>query len=307
MYTQEQPMIACENLVKIYRIERREIVVLQGLDLEVWPGEIVAVAGASGSGKSTLLNVLGGLDTFDAGEARVGGKDLARMTASQRVIYRRDTVGYLWQQSGRNLLTHLTMRANVAAPMRLQGTFARKAQRRADELLDAVGLSGMRNKYVTQLSGGEQQRAALAVALANNPLLLLADEPTGELDSQTAQDIFDLLRLINREMGMTILLVTHDLTLATQAERMISIRDGRVSSESAIDESTLAMSAYRESVVIDRVGRLQLPYVAMERVAFRGRGDVHVSDDHVEIWPLSARSVADQRHGRGAKRGENDH
>lgn len=283
------PLVVCENVVKIFRIGRRELVVLQGLDLEIHSGEVVAVAGASGSGKTTLLNILGGLDTFDAGEVLVAGKDLARITAEQRVRYRRDTVGYLWQQSGRNLLPFLSMRANVEASMRLAGKRASHARRRALELLDAVGLSAMANKHVTQLSGGEQQRASLAVALANRPPLLLADEPTGELDTETAQHIFDLMRTVNREFGMTMLIVTHNLELAAQADRMIAIRDGRFSSESATDQEGSSWANQHESVVIDRVGRLQLPLSAMERINFRGRGDVVITDDHVEIRPLSVR------------------
>lgn len=279
------PLVVCENVVKIFRIAHRDLVVLQGLDLELYSGEVVAVAGASGSGKTTLLNILGGLDTFDAGEVLVAGQDLARITAEQRVRYRRDTVGYLWQQSGRNLLPFLSMRANVEAPMRLAGVQASRARRQALELLDAVGLSAMATKHVTQLSGGEQQRASLAVALANRPPLLLADEPTGELDTETAQHVFDLMRKINREFGMTMLIVTHSMELATQADRMIAIRDGRFSSESATDQISSSWENQHESVVIDRVGRLQLPLSAMERIDFRGRGDVVVTDDHVEIRP----------------------
>lgn len=296
------PLVVCDNVVKIYEIEGRELVALQGLDLEVAPGEIVAIAGASGSGKTTLLNILGGLDDFDAGQCVVAGWDLARMRNSHRIRYRRSVVGYLWQQSGRNLLGHLPIRANVEVPMRLQGVGSRKSRRRAAELLAAVGLEAMGRKYPYQLSGGEQQRAALAVALANQPPLLLADEPTGELDTQTAGEIFQLLQHVKRQLGTTILIVTHDLTLAERADRMLSIRDGRVSSESALDVLATSTTSYRESVVIDRVGRLQLPHGALERIPFRGRADVHFDDDHVEVWPISARYARKGRLGQSSTR-----
>lgn len=291
MLPPSQPLILCDSLVKIYRVHDREVIALQGLDLEVQSGEIVAVAGASGSGKTTLLNIIGGLDAPDAGQCHVAGWDLTHIRDSQRIAYRRQKVGYLWQQSGRNLLTHLPIQANIETPMKLQGIGPRQSKRRAMELLAQVGLEQMGKKYPQQLSGGEQQRAALAIALANNPPVLLADEPTGELDSQTANDIFQLLRTINQQAKTTMLIVTHDLALATQADRMISIRDGRVSSETISDKHPLGHTISRESVVIDRVGRLQLPHTAMDRYAFRGRADIHFEADHIEIWPLSARSL----------------
>ena len=284
-------LIFCESLVKIYRIENQEILVLQGLDLEVRPGEMVAVAGASGSGKTTLLNILGGLDTPDAGQCQVAGWDLTHLRSSQRIVFRRHMIGYLWQQSGRNLLTHLPIQANVETPMKLQGIGSRQAKKRALEMLSLVGLGGMEKKYPYQLSGGEQQRAALAVALANQPPLLLADEPTGELDTQTADAIVQLLRQTNQQLGTTMLIVTHDHAVAEKADRMISIRDGRVSSETAMDEVDDGTTMRRESVVVDRVGRLQLPHAAIERIAFHGRADVHFDDEHIEVWPLSARSL----------------
>ncbi len=195
--------VTCENLVKIYKVENLEVVALQGLDLEVNQGEMVAMVGASGSGKSTLLNILGALDQPSAGRCVVSGNDLTRLSEGQRARYRGFVVGHIWQQSGRNLLPELSAAENVALPQMLGSVGLVKRRRAARELLDLVGLGSMAGKRPGQLSGGEQQRVAIAVALANRPALLLADEPTGELDSVTAEGIFTLLRDLNRQLGLT--------------------------------------------------------------------------------------------------------
>ena len=292
-------LMVCDNLVKIYKVDDIEVVALQGLDLEVRRGEMVALVGASGSGKSTLLNVIGGLDAPSAGHCYVAGNDLTRMSEEQRTLYRCFEVGHVWQQSGRNLLPELTLQENVRLPQALAGIPAGERARHADELLEQVGLGHMGKKRPFQLSGGEQQRGGIAVALANNPSLLLADEPTGELDSTTADEVFALLRHLNTSMGLTMLLVTHDAGIAGLADRTIAIRDGRTSTETVRREEALApgtangasaviglsSQTHRESVLIDRVGRLQLPREAVERIDFNGRAEVRIEDDHVELWP----------------------
>lgn len=299
-----EPLIICDNLVKIYKVADLEVVALQGLDLEVTPGEILAIVGASGSGKSTLLNILSGLDLPSAGKCFVDGYDLTRITQAQRTYYRRFVVGHVWQQSGRNLLNELNIATNVELPMLVGGIEPWRRQRRAAELLALVGLSGMEKKYPDQLSGGEQQRAAIAVALANSPRVLLGDEPTGELDSVTAGEIMDLLHELNHRLGITVLIVTHDVAIAARVDRTIAIRDGRTSTETVrreaplneISEHILPTSAiiglssetHRESVLIDRVGRLQLPKEALEAVLFNGRAEVRIVNDHIELWPLAA-------------------
>jgi ABC-type lipoprotein export system ATPase subunit len=299
----QKPLITCDNLVKIYKVADLEVVALQGLDLEVVPGEMMALVGASGSGKSTFLNILGGLDTPSAGSCLVDGNDLTRLNEAQRILYRRFLVGHIWQQSGRNLLPELSLAANVEMPQLLGGVGSAKRSRRAAELLELVGLEGMGKKKPDQLSGGEQQRAAIAVALANEPKLLLADEPTGELDSATASEILTLLRTFNREFGLTIILVTHDVALAANVDRTIAIRDGRTSTETvrrdaslaAVHEHAAASSAiiglpsetHHESILIDRVGRLQLPKEAIESIPFHGKAEVRIVRDHVELWPIS--------------------
>src|SRR5438105_3698765 len=298
-----EPLVICDNLVKIYKVADLEVVALQGLDLEVMPGEMMAIVGVSGSGKTTLLNILSSLDVPSAGRCVVDGYDLTRLSQAQRIHYERYTVGHVWQQSGRNLLPELSIQENVELPQVLGGANSARRARRAQELLEMVGLGGMGKKRPDQLSGGEQQRAAIAVALANEPKLLLADEPTGELDSVTASEILTLLRTFNREFGLTIILVTHDVALAANVDRTIAIRDGRTSTEtirrdaslSSAHEHTPATSAiiglpsetHHESILIDRVGRLQLPKEAIASIPFNGRAEVRIARDHVELWPIN--------------------
>jgi ABC-type lipoprotein export system ATPase subunit len=290
-------LIICDNLIKIYKVDDLEVVALQGLDLEVARGEMIAIVGASGSGKSTLLNILGGLDNPSAGRVTVAGHDLTRLNEGQRTRYRGLIVGHVWQQSGRNLLADLTIADNVDLPQIFKGVSASRYKRRTRELLEIVGLGDMARKKPDQLSGGEQQRVALAVALANEPSLLLADEPTGELDSATTQDIISFMRGLNKEMGVTILIVTHDVAVASVVDRTLAIRDGRTSTETVRRNQPLPATGgasvvvglpgetHQESIFIDRVGILQLPAEAMEQVALRGRADVRIASDHVELWP----------------------
>jgi putative ABC transport system ATP-binding protein len=317
-----EAIVSCDNLVKIYKVADLEVVALQGLDLEVMAGETMAIVGASGSGKSTLLNILGALDTPSAGRCIVDGNDLTRLTEAQRIAYRRFVIGHIWQQSGRNLLPELSTLENVELPQLLGGVETSHRLRHAQALLDMVGVGHMRKKRPYQLSGGEQQRVAIAVAIANGPKLLLADEPTGELDSQTASEIFALLRQLSQQLGLTIITVTHDAAIAAATDRTIAIRDGRTSTETVRREATeaavsdlslkasavigLSSETHRESVLIDRVGRLQLPREALETILFNGRAEVRIADDHVELWPLStsgngegSNDILKAQHGSG--------
>lgn len=297
-----QPLVTCENLVRIYKVADLEVVALQGLDLEVGAGEMLAIVGASGSGKSTLLNILGGLDSPTAGRCIVAGHDLTHLSEAERVKYRQFVVGHIWQQSGRNLLPELTAAANIELPQVLVGASQARRARRAQELLELVGLGDAGKKRPDQLSGGEQQRVAIAVALANEPTLLLADEPTGELDSVTAGEVMRLLHKLNRELELTVIIVTHDVAIAAAADRTIAIRDGRTSTETVRREAPLTGAdlhsvnssaiiglpgeTHVESILIDRVGRLQLPKEAIETIPFNGRALVRIESDHVELWPL---------------------
>jgi ABC-type lipoprotein export system ATPase subunit len=287
-------LVESHNLVKIYKAADLEVVALQGLDLEVPVGEMLALVGPSGAGKSTLLNILGGLDAPSAGRCEVAGIDLTRITARERLLYRRRIVGHVWQQTSRNLLGDLTLLDNVMVPMVLSGYPGNKRRRHAAELLELVGLGPRLHHKPDRLSGGEQQRGALAVALANNPPLLLADELTGELDSVTAQDVLALLRKLNLELGLTTIVVTHDHMVARAMDRSVAIRDGRTSTEVVHAEEA------EETVIIDSVGRLQIPKQLLESLDFNGRARVHFAADHLELWPPSAPAALNGNRATGS-------
>jgi ABC-type lipoprotein export system ATPase subunit len=285
----EGALIACDRLVRIYAADGIEVQALQGLDLLVAEGELTAVVGASGSGKSTLMNILAGLDTPTAGKARVAGLDLGAMTARDRLGYRRSTVGFIWQQTSRNLLPYLTALQNVTMPMRFAGRPRRTRARRAAELLEVLGVPHCAGRMPAQMSGGEQQRTAIATALANEPRVLLADEPTGELDTATASQVFSALQTANAELGATVLVVTHDPAVSSQVRRTIAIRDGRTSSETLrhdiADEHGNATHHAIEFAVLDRAGRIQLPRDMLAELGMRDRVRLEQEPDHIGVWP----------------------
>lgn len=272
-----QGHLVCDGLVRIFKTEGVEVVALQGLDLVIDRGELVAIVGASGSGKSTLLNILSGLDEPTAGLARVAGHDLLAMSARRRLRYRRYTVGFVWQQTGRNLLPYLTAAENVALPMRLAHR-RRRIHEKARELLDLVGVGYCADRRPAQLSGGEQQRTAVAVAAANDPEVLFADEPTGELDEATAAEVFTALQTINAELGVTIVVVTHDPTVSEQVSRTVGVRDGRTATE-----VRRSGGVAEEYALLDRSGRMQLPRPYVESLRLRGRVRLQLRPDHVQV------------------------
>ncbi|MDQ3493593.1 MAG: ATP-binding cassette domain-containing protein [Chloroflexota bacterium] len=281
--------ITCDNLVKIYKVADLEVVALQGLDLIIESGELVAIVGASGSGKSTLLNILGGLDVPSAGRAIVAGRDLAQMSGRDRTSYRRHIIGFVWQQTARNLLPYLSALENIELPMMLEGVGRRDRRARALELLGLVGLPDHARALPEHLSGGQQQRVAIALALANRPEVLLADEPTGELDTTTSEEIFQLLRTLNTEVGTTIVVVTHDPLVSEQVRRTVAIRDGRTSSETLRRSARAHDGEHQviaeEFAVLDRAGRLQLPRAHVEALGLEKRVRLRLEGDHIGIWP----------------------
>jgi putative ABC transport system ATP-binding protein len=280
-------LISCDNLVKIFKVADLEVVALQGLDLLVNAGEMIAIVGASGSGKSTLINILGGLEVPSAGRAVVAGYELSQIGRRDRTRYRRRVVGFVWQQTARNLLPYLSAVENVELPMILDGRRDRRA--RATELLRLVGLTDRIDHRPERLSGGEQQRVAIAVALANTPEVVLADEPTGELDTATAGEVFGLMRAINHDLGLTIVVVTHDPLVSEQVSRTVAMRDGRTSTETLRRRATTEAGDHHviseEYAVLDRVGRLQLPRGHVEALGLQHRVRLALEEDHIGVWP----------------------
>jgi len=277
-------LIVCDNLLRVYQTEDVEVQALQGLDLLVHDGEMVAIVGASGSGKSTLLQVLAGVDAATAGHARVAGHDLLSMTRRERVHYRRHVVGFVRQQSMRNLVPYLSAAQVVDLPMGIAGVPRRDRERRTAQLLETLGVSHCARLRPHEMSGGEQQRVAIGVALANRPAVLLTDEPTGELDSVTAQEVFAALRTANTEWGTTVVIVTHDTGVSSQVARTVAIRDGRTSSEVLRGhEGQGTPGLAEEFAVMDRAGRVQVPREFREALELTRRVRLALTDDHVEI------------------------
>jgi len=300
------PFIVCDNLVKIYKIAELEVVALQGLDLVINTGELVGIVGASGSGKSTLMNVLGGLDRPSAGRVWVGGQDLLKLTDVGLDRYRRSQVGFVWQQGARNLIPYLTAQENIEMPMTLVGRTGHDRTQRAKDLLEMVGLGDRRKHHLSELSGGEQQRVAIAVALANGPKLLLADEPTGEVDTNTAAVIYKIFQDLNHTLGLTTLIVSHDPTIARHVDRVVAIRDGKLASEtirkpaqkvelkegeeSIPSKETHEEVVYEELTVLDSAGRLQVPKPYLERYKISGRAHLEPKEDGILIMPVAAQT-----------------
>ena len=297
--TDDDLYIRCEDLFKIYKTSNLEVVALRGLDLKVGRGEFMAIVGASGSGKSTLLNILAGLDTPSAGRCFVGGEDLLTMSPSDMVRYRRKSVGFIWQQTGRNLVPYLDAVQNVEVPMVLDGVPAEAARKRATELLELVLLGHRLHHRPEMLSGGEQQRVSIAVALANNPPLLLADEPTGELDSVGSDTVYEVFRNLNREYGTTVMIVTHDPDIAARVDRVVAIRDGRTSTEifrRVRFEGAQTEVVHEEYVLVDGAGRLQVPREYLDSLNIHDRARVLLGEGRIEVLPEGRARVTGRGH-----------
>ena len=296
------PMILCDGLVKIYKVQDLEVMALQGLDLMVDRGEFMAIIGPSGSGKSSLMNILGGLDRPSAGKVIIDGQDLLKLSNYALTRYRRQKVGFVWQQPSRNLIPYLKVEDNVELQMVVSGMSYKERKAWTHELLSAVGLWERRHHTMQQLSGGEQQRTAIAVALANKPVLLLADEPTGEVDTATAKTVLDTWRHLNEAYNLSIVTVTHDTRIADEVDRVVTIRDGKTSSERvrrlhaaeraergeneegqapAVEEQV----AYHEYVVLDYAGRLQIPREHLDALGITDRAQLELTDDAILIKP----------------------
>ncbi len=294
-----EPFIFCDGLVKIYQVAGLEMVALQGLNFTVERGELVGIVGPSGSGKSTLLNILGGLDRPTAGRVRVDGHDLLKMPDRQLNRYRLEKVGFVWQRSTRNLIPYLNAVQNVMLPMTLAGVTGRTRKERAEHLLEVVGMADRTNHHLPELSGGEQQRVAIAVGLANYPSLLLADEPTGEVDSKSTKVIYHTFQALTRDLGITTLIVSHDPRIGRHVDRVVAIRDGMMANETirqtvsqsseeggdAGEAGPLVEDTFAELVVLDRAGRLHIPQEYLEQFNIKGRAQLEVTEEGILIRP----------------------
>lgn len=304
--------IRCEGLVKIFKVANLEVFAIQGLDLQVERGELLGIVGASGSGKSTLMNILGGLDRPSAGGAWVDGLNMLKLSDAALNHYRSTKVGFVWQQGARNLIPYLSALENVRLPVTLAGSGLQiRSNKRAEELLEAVGLSDRKHHQLVEMSGGEQQRVAIAVALANKPTLLLADEPTGEVDTNNALRIFKLFQELNSNYGLTTIIVSHDATIARHVSRVVAIRDGKTSSETTRQQMSIGQGAvsghsvsaigagdsvdakhgevFEEVTLLDSAGRLQIPREYLEKFNIKGRVQLEVVGDGILIRPAKAR------------------
>jgi ABC-type lipoprotein export system ATPase subunit len=269
--------INCKQVVKAFRVNSHEIVALRGIDFEMQKGEWVTIIGPSGAGKTTMLNLLGGLDSPTAGQLNVDGIDLLSMKPRALADYRLRRVGFLWQQTSRNLLPHRSALRNVTLPMMMAGIPPWKRTARARELLHAVGLHDQVRKRPASMSGGQQQRVALAVALANQPPLLLADEPTGALDRKSAEQVIDLLKELRQEFHLTILMVSHDMEIARFADRVLTLRDGALGQD--------LTRGVEETPTLDESGRIKLPEAVRASLRIAPRIAVEIRPEGVLLRP----------------------
>lgn len=245
----EKYLIEARGLKKIYKMGKTEINALNGVDLAVLPGEFVAIMGISGSGKSTLLYILGGLDRPSEGYIKIDGIDLSTLKDSQLADIRSKKIGFVFQFF--NLLTRLSASRNVRLPAEVAGASIKQAEEQALEMLELVGLEGRANHRPTEMSGGEQQRVAIARALMNKPKIILADEPTGNLDTKTGLEILELLKRINKENGQALVIVSHDLRVGEMADRTIHLQDGHIVSEKVADRDD-RVNEYTEGGFIEK-------------------------------------------------------
>jgi putative ABC transport system ATP-binding protein len=268
--------VIVRDLIKIYRIGSIEVQALRGLNVNVRKGEMVSIIGPSGSGKSTLLNIIGGLDKASAGSVKVFDTDLTNMSPGDLVNFRRETVGHVFQNM--NLIPTLTAAENIELPMAALGIKAEQRNKRIMELLTVVGLTDRKDHKPGELSGGEQQRIALAAALANDPPLVLADEPTGELDTENARIVVEYLRKINQDLGKTVIMVTHDPNIARISDRILRIHDGVVQADVASLGDSDAHTGDYSKLVRARIGEIEADLAGLDSQFKQGviTGDEYV-------------------------------
>ena len=288
-------IVECDGLVKLYKTSEVEVMALQGLELGIERGELIAIIGKSGSGKTTLLNIIGALEQPSAGKIRIDGQELSSMTPKQLEEIRKKKIGFVWQKSSQNLFPYMTAVENIESQLYYERMSKKARREKALSLLEEVGLADKADSFPAELSGGEQQRVAIAVALIRDPEILLADEPTGAVDSKTSDMVQNLFRKLNRERGVTVIIVTHDVSLANKVDRVVMISDGRVTTEkimkekykeniSALNDENFDMSkVHEEYSVVDKAGRLKLSDEIREQIGMNSRVKVEVIDGKVVI------------------------
>ena len=281
--------LECRDLIKLYIEEQSKIQVpaLRGIELTANEGDLIAIIGPSGSGKSTLVNLIGGIDRPSSGEIVLGGNVVTKMKPRQLTEYRRSRVGFLYQLPERNLIWNLTALKNVMLPMKLSGLWTYSEQKqRAHQLLEDVGLDRRSGHKPNQLSGGEAQRAGIAVALANDPDVVLADEPTGELDSVTTLKIIDYFKILNKSLGKTFLVVTHDHRFANMTNKAMRILDGRIVGLHRAIDPTKSLVDREEVIYVDDHGNLRLPDEIRQQAGIKNHIQIEMRDGLATLIPV---------------------
>jgi len=281
--------LECKDLIKLYVEEQSNIQVpaLRGIELSANEGDLIAIIGPSGSGKSTLVNLIGGIDRPSSGDIILGDSIITKMTTRQLTKYRRHRVGFLYQLPERNLVWNLTALKNVMLPMKLAGLLTQGEQKkRAQLLLEDVGLERRANHKPHQLSGGEAQRAGIAVALANDPEIVLADEPTGELDSVTTFKIIDYFKFLNKSLGKTFIVVTHDHRFANMTNKALRILDGRIVGLHRAIDPTISLSVREEVIFVDDHGNLRLPDKIRSEAGIKNHIQIEMRDGFATLIPV---------------------
>ena len=271
--------INCQGLYKIFKVSDLEVVALRGVDLDVKHGELLSIVGASGSGKSTLLNILAGYESPSAGDVTVGNFDLLGINQKEAVEYRKKEVGFVWQQTGKNLVPYLDIYSNIELPMMASDLAKKDRKLKVESLIEFLNLEKISKRLPENISGGEQQISAIAVALANNPPLLLADEPTGELDDETGFMVLEKMRYVNKNFKTTVVIVTHDPKIEDHVDRSIGMRDGKVVKEVISD----GPKKKNEYIVVDSFGGVQIPQEVLRKSKILSMANLKVTASKISL------------------------
>lgn len=291
-----EPIIECENVIKIYapkntnKSKDLETIALQGVNLQIYRGEVVGIVGESGSGKSTLLSLLGQNASPTAGKVIITGRNTSIMEDTERNRLRLKTIGRIWQQPSKNLVPYLSAVENVQLAIKFSNEGKNEQRKRAEELIALVGLSHRASHLPVELSGGEQQRVAIAIAMANRPKIILADEPTGELDTETAVDIYYQLDRIRKEFGTTVLIVSHDSDIHNYVDRILNVSDGIITDKENPDATSNRLVPVQEKhdffCDVDADGHIELPQTFFDHVGSVRKFRISIQDNALTMTPV---------------------